>query len=182
VVLAGALLALVTGPVARPFLTSRPGNVKVRAAQYRAALAMAREHPIFGVGLNNHILVQRNYSTWATSVPLDDPVKSSFLHPIHSQHLASLVEVGLVGVALWLGFFLALARRAWRALAVPDPLLASLLGASLVGGAALFTQMLADPIHEAAILGLLWLQGGLVWVVAEAARRRPPALAADVET
>jgi O-antigen ligase len=182
IVLAGVLAGLVAAPVAHRFLAARPGNVKVRTAQYHAALGMARAHPLFGVGFNNHTLVQRDYSTWATSAPLDDPVKSSFLHPIHSQHLANLVEIGFVGVALWLGFFLALARRAWRALDVPDPLLAVTLGASLVGGVALFTQMLADPVHEATILGLLWLQGGLVWVAAEAAHRRPPRLAADVET
>ena len=182
VVFAGVLAGLLAGPLAHHFLTSRQDNLKVRGAQYRAAINMVRAHPLFGVGLNNHTLVQRNYSTWATSVPLDDPEKSSFLHPIHSQHFASLVEVGFVGLGLWLGFFIALGRRAWRALEVPDALLAVTLGASLVGGVALFTQMLADPIHEAAVLGLLWLQGGLVWVAAEAARRRPPALAADAET
>lgn len=180
VVLAGALGGLVAGPVVYRFLTSRPGNVKVRAAQYRAALAMVRDHPLLGVGLNNHILGQRDYSTWATSVPLDDPMKSSFKHPIHSQHLANLVEVGVVGVAAWLGFFFAIGRRAWRALSAPDALLATTAAASLVGGGALFAQMLADPMHEAAILGLLWLQAALVWVVSEAARRRPPALPAEL--
>jgi O-antigen ligase len=180
VVLVGALGGLAAGPVAYRFLTSRPGNVKVREAQYRAAYAMARDHPLLGIGLNNHTLAQRDYSTWATSVPLDDPVKSSFKHPVHSQHLANLVEVGLIGLLLWLCFFAALGRRAWRALRVPDPWLAGVAGASLVGGAALFAQMIADPMHESSVLGLLWLQGALVWVVSEAARRRPPALAADL--
>lgn len=164
----GIIAAVVITPAFIAFLNKRPDNVDVRVAQFRTAAVMLLDNFVLGVGPNNSAATQRLYAKGASSSEaVTDPTKKADIHPIHSQHLANLVELGIVGFAFYMGFFVTVMTYAGRlALSGSGP--PRVIGAAyLLGTIGLFVQFLADPIFEHSVLVLLWFLSGLVVMVRE---------------
>lgn len=70
-----------------------------RLADWRAALAMIRDHPLLGVGKGNYLELARFYNRWTLE------------YPVHNVLLLSWAETGILG----LGAFVALLVGAFRA-------------------------------------------------------------------
>lgn len=92
-----------------------PGN-QDRIAMLEAGVAMVKDHPLFGVGMN---MVPREYLKYRTSDAVDSagatqPETRSHLHNVPMQIAA---ERGLPALAAWLWFVIAAAIGLWRLLA-----------------------------------------------------------------
>jgi O-antigen ligase len=167
-VLATVLASVVIAPIAVSFINKRPDNVRVRMAQFRTTFDMIRDNLIMGVGPNNSASTQRRYKRDGTSgMVVTDATKVSDMHPIHSQHLMNLAETGVVGFALYTGFFVIILRRANQLTHSPVTMTRLAGGGLLLGGIALGVQFLADPIFENSIFVLLWFLCGVVWMLGE---------------
>jgi O-antigen ligase len=70
-----------------------------RFADWRAAFAMIRDHPLLGVGKGNYLELARFYNWWTLE------------YPVHNVFLLSWAETGILG----LGAFVALLAGAFRA-------------------------------------------------------------------
>ena len=172
-VLAATLAGIVIGPVAAAFINKRPDNVRVRLAQFRTTIDMIKDNLIVGVGPNNSASTQRHYKRDGTSgIVVTDATKISDTEPIHSQHLMNLAETGIVGFALYTGFFFIILRRANQLTNSPVMLTRLAGGGLLIGGIALSVQFLADPIFENSIFVLLWFLCGVVWMLGESGEVR----------
>lgn len=72
----------------------------------RAAVAMIRDHPLTGVGLNNFVPNLEKYSVITGA--------SRFLQPVHNVPLLIAAEVGLPALVLLVTGYWLLARALWR--------------------------------------------------------------------
>ncbi len=90
-----------------------PANFAVieRLAHWQAAIGMAQDHPLFGVGLGNYALRYDDYRLINWEAPLGHA---------HNLYLNFLAETGVVGLAAYLVFWIAIFRVTWRTLKHPD--------------------------------------------------------------
>lgn len=121
------VLVLIVGVLAPPEIRERatstfdphfPGN-QDRVAMLKAGVAMVKDHPLFGVGLN---MVPREYLKYRTSDAVDSadavgPETRSHLHNVPMQLAA---ERGLPALAAWLWFVVAAGLGLWRLLKNSD--------------------------------------------------------------
>lgn len=90
-----------------------PWNYAVveRIAHWQAAVSMAQEHPLFGVGLGNYADVYDAYRLINWEEPLGHA---------HNLYLNFLAETGVVGLVAYLGFWLVIFRVTWTARRHPN--------------------------------------------------------------
>ena len=90
-----------------------PANYAVveRLAHWQAAVSMAREQPIFGVGLGNYAAVYDEYRLINWEAPLGHA---------HNLYLNFLAETGALGLSAYLAFWLAIFLVTWRTRRHPD--------------------------------------------------------------
>ena len=138
--LAGMLAAIVVGvallvPVAgtariASLFDLRAGTSLFRVSLWRSALAMIRDHPLTGVGLDNFLYYYPSY------ILAEAAAEPNLSHP-HNIVLDFWTRLGVGGLAALAWFLVAYFRKGWRALrALPDgDARALLLGfmASVVG-------------------------------------------------
>ena len=86
-----------------------PGTISARGFIYRVGLNIFLEHPIIGVGLENF---RRHYLVYQFEVPDMDKLVT-YLRSPHSVYLAFLVDLGIIGLSI----FLALIYYIYRTLA-----------------------------------------------------------------
>ncbi|MFM1847451.1 MAG: hypothetical protein RL417_925 [Pseudomonadota bacterium] len=70
-----------------------------------AGVRMAKSHPVFGVGMENYPRMYERYT------PAFDEWGE---RTAHSSWVLALAETGIPGLCLFMGFFIAIVRRAWR--------------------------------------------------------------------
>jgi O-antigen ligase len=165
--LVGTVLMLTITVAASPILysywTARRENVTIRLAQYERAFRMIAANPIMGVGLNNSPGLQREYSrAERSSVPLGDPTGFAYTNPIHEYYITLAAETGIVGLLLYMAFFVGIVRRAMRATRSGDPEVATFSAMCVVALAGLATTVSVDPLFEDALLTPVWLYAGLI--------------------
>jgi O-antigen ligase len=83
-------------------------TARERWAMWDSALAMARDHPLLGVGPGG---VKREYPQYAAP-----EFRAKRRGHVHNTPLQILVERGILGLAAWTSVFLAFFRRAVRVL------------------------------------------------------------------
>lgn len=90
-----------------------PTNFAVieRLAHWQAAIGMAQDHPLFGVGLGNYAIRYADYHLINWEAPLGHA---------HNLYLNFLAETGVVGLAAYLAFWISIFRVTWRTLQHPD--------------------------------------------------------------
>lgn len=91
-----------------------PGN-QDRVAMLKAGVAMVKDHPLFGVGMN---MVPREYLKYRTPDAVDsaDAVKPETRSHLHNVPVQIAAERGLLALAAWLWFVMAAGAGLWRLL------------------------------------------------------------------
>lgn len=169
VLAAVALAAAAAGPAA---LREVSEGLASRTGKYEAALAMAAEEPLLGVGLG--AFEDRWFAVRSPQVAAADGLRRSVDSP-HAVPLAMLAEGGLALLGAWLavlGVVAAAARRGWRRLRGDDRvLLAALIGAEVAYLAQSVVSIDVAPllVVHATLAGTLWgWAGGWGWRPARA--------------
>ena len=148
-------------------LTVRQDSVTVRMQQYKATTDMIFDNPIFGVGLNNGTGLKERYAN--VTFDEQDPDTQFYLEPTHNLYLSLASEIGLIGSMLYFGFFAHVLARTWRVSNSMDPELRFFANALLLAFAGLFVNSLYDPMHEDAVMRMLWLYAGLAFALSRMA-------------
>jgi O-antigen ligase len=163
-------------PLITMLLTRRPENVTIRLEQYQTALAMFRDHPLLGVGLNNSTGEAQRYGRYSYS--LIDVTNRTTETPIHSFPVTLLAEAGVVGFLLYTGFFTSVAVAAWRLARPPaDPDDACSVLAFLLGMVGLAMGVMANPLFDDGVQTFLWLYAGAIIAIGHRVTAPAPVLA-----
>ncbi len=128
-----------------------PTNYAVveRVAHWQAALNMAQSKPILGVGLGNYEVVYDKYRLINWQAPLGHA---------HNFYLNTLAETGIVGLAAYLCFWLAVFLVTWRARAHPD----SFARATAIGLLGSWTYLAVHSIFDNLFVNNLFLHIGVL--------------------
>jgi O-antigen ligase len=131
------------------------GSAVSRITLAQTALAMINDHPWFGVGLGNYIVVLPQYSP---------PIFGYALSTVHNAYLLILAETGVIGLIGFLVLLAGLMFQNWQITnQAPDDL-------SWVAGVGVFCAFVAMALHsltDYALLGNIlltaqfWLLAGL---------------------
>lgn len=153
------------------FAASRTDAIQVRFRQYEMALGLISENLLFGVGLNNSPGAQREYAKYLSVGA--NPIERAAVEPIHSAYIALVVEIGIVGVLLYLAFFATILKRCGRmARSDPDPAARFTCNIILIAFIGIATGVLTDPLFEDSVHSILWIYCGVV-VVFDRLQGRP---------
>lgn len=120
-----------------------------RVAHWQAALNMAQSKPILGVGLGNYEIVYDEYRLINWQEPLGHA---------HNFYLNTLAETGIVGLAAYLSFWLAVFLVTWRARAHPD----SFVRATAIGLLGSWTYLAVHSIFDNLFVNNLFLHIGVL--------------------
>lgn len=69
------------------------GSSFTRIKMYKNALEIIKQHPIFGIGLNQYTIVMHNYDNWG--------YLKNIYYPVHNAYLFLAAEIGLPGLLLF---------------------------------------------------------------------------------
>jgi O-antigen ligase len=155
-------LSLLSIPLVYSYMHTRPEAVSARWAQYDVAINMIVSNPILGVGLNNSTGVQKSYSNFSSSTLSRDPTKFYYKEPINAHYLALASEVGIVGLVLYMGFFILVCREALSLSRSSDCDMALFFSFLLISMIGLFIHLTVDPLNEDPICTLLWIYAGVI--------------------
>jgi hypothetical protein len=149
------------------YTTEHSATLRIRFIYWETAVNIFADHWLLGCGIGNQNELPQRLSNMAM------PANSS----VHNEYLESLIETGIVGYPLIVGFLVLLYRRckgAERAFAARgDTSSALFLTAARVGFyAVLFYALQCDVLHFT--LKGWWLSMGLCVALAEIARMQPP--------
>jgi putative inorganic carbon (hco3(-)) transporter len=125
-----------------------------RVAIWRTTPRIIADHFVLGVGEDNFPVISPRYGLYAADLaPIDHA---------HDIFLTVAAELGLIGLAIFLGFLFALVRAAWRALTRTGSSRALILGvvASLTGS--VFPSIGDYPLRTPEVLAALLIMVGLV--------------------
>ncbi len=128
-----------------------PANYAVieRLAHWQAAIAMARDHPFFGVGLGGYALAYDAYRLINWEEPLGHA---------HNHYLNFLAEAGILGLAAYLAFWVVIFRLTWRTLRHPD----ALARAAAIGLLGSWTYIAAHSVFDNLFVNNLFLHIGVL--------------------
>ena len=134
----------------------------MRAAFAYVSVMMIKERPLLGYGFNQFQVYNRPFlADRSTNIRLESI--RGYVH--HNSFLSLLVDLGLIGFALYMAFLASLARRAWalwRATAAPQWARGMGLVCMAVGG----THLIQMAFHEVSFStienGWLYVTFGLV--------------------
>jgi len=136
------------------------GTVGLRTIFWKNSLAMARDHPVTGVGLGNFKLV---YPRYHRAAQIDWTFGEEHqLRRVHNDHLQILAELGLVGLVAWIAIFACAFLLAWRCLRratgwIPLQMFFVSLGISAFLTVACFSfpmERAMPPVYVFALLGM----------------------------
>jgi phosphate/sulfate permease len=158
-----------------PTLTqvTRGPEIRNRLHTLRAAAAMARDHPLFGVGLENYHLLYPRYRPVDAERLTPDSVPTM----VHDVYLQAAVTTGVVGLALYLIFLGAVMAALVRAYRRQSERPARLLIAACIASACgfLVADLTGWPEVSTAAIFFFVLGLGLSAAPANGAQRPPSA-------
>jgi O-antigen ligase len=128
-----------------------PWNYAVveRIAHWQAAVNMAQDHPLFGIGLGSYAEVYDDYRL----VNWENPLGHA-----HNQYLNFLAEAGVVGLAAYLGFWIVIFRATWTLRRHPDQN-ARAVGLGLLGS---WTYIAVHSVFDNLYVNNLFLHVGVL--------------------
>jgi O-antigen ligase len=94
----------VTPPVLVETISSSE-NVGARESVWTAAVAMAKDHPIVGVGAGNYVTLSPSYTLDDLNLPRADMILKGEI--VHNTYLEVLTEFGPIGLFMLLGLIVA---------------------------------------------------------------------------
>ena len=161
------LLAVFSGPVFTKLLHSNPLNIKSRQDLNHLALYMVDQHPVLGVGiLNSNVASRGTY--------LDRRYRQAVGLPpvIHNIYLLICAEIGIPGLAFFLGVVGLVLAAGWRSsIRIRDPIHAQIiigLTAGLCGF--LVSEFFGPGLRKMDIANLFWCQMGLLMALSRLSR------------
>ncbi len=128
-----------------------------------AALNIAWDHPLLGTGLGQFPFYMEHYlPAWSMVSPeIRAYLRGEGLPRVHGLYARLLSEVGMVGLALWLGFLAALMRQTWRTFKASFPGTVDWLGLSIVIN---LVAMAAFGLSTGSFRSPgMWITIGLAW-------------------
>ncbi len=138
-----AVFSIGSNTVISRFTSSDHGSAYSRITMAKGALAMLRDYPFTGVGLNNYTLFMPGYD-WATVIANGGPMV------VHNIFLLIAAETGLIGLIAFMMFLVALMRRAWQ-----------ITGRALdetqwIAGVGILSAFISLTLHGMVDFALLW--------------------------
>jgi O-antigen ligase len=118
------------------------------------AFRMIEDHPWFGVGANNFVLLIQQYVT--------PDIGNAWLYTVHSMYLLVWAETGIVGLFTFVFFLAITIQRGWQCWKLQHRFLSPLaLGftAAIIGH---MSHMFFDFFNDRPNIQLLWLIAGLI--------------------
>ncbi len=140
------------------------GTADLRLIFWKNSLAMARDHPVFGVGLGNFELL---YPRYHRAVEVDWTFDEEHqLERVHNDHLQMLAELGLIGLVVWIAIYVVAFRLVWSGLRssmgwVPPQMLFVGLGVLAFLIVACFSFPMERAVPPAYVFALLGMIGFL---------------------
>jgi len=155
---------LMTGPnmVTKRLTTSDQGSAQSRIPMAEGALAIMRDYPILGAGINNYTLYMQTYDP-------DTYYENRGLYVVHNVFLLIGAETGFFGLAAFTWFLLSVLAQAWAmAKGTPNDLVWIVGVGIFCGYAALGTQSMVDfaLIGCPRVFVQFWFLAGIVVAVA----------------
>lgn len=162
----GLLAVVALSPGIYFYMTTRPQMFDDRFWLLKVAWAMASDHPMLGVGLNQSMAVFNDYDYKMTGTP----------ERIHLYYFALMAERGFPGFLLFITFYLMAWATAWRNTRSRDPL-AGLASAACFGAlSAALVHMSFDLFFGMPTQWSIYLNAG----IAIACGRMAPSPRADL--
>jgi hypothetical protein len=164
-----AILSLLATPlipqVRRRIVEAPPELVSARVETVQMGLSMWKANPWTGLGANNYMrALEVNFSIFE-----GDP----YFIPAHNMPTMILIELGVLGLIVFVGMCISFWRSGWRASKTSARLEQSLAGAFLGGLVAWQIEGIFDPIYITNVTYfLLWFQLGMIAALARLARAR----------
>ncbi|MFL5735300.1 MAG: O-antigen ligase family protein [Chloroflexia bacterium] len=132
-------------------------SAESRVPLIELAFRIIRDHPLFGIGVNNFMAILKQYVT-----PEFD---FAWLAPVHNKYLLVWAETGIGGLVAFVLFLLVTLRRGWQSWGGKNRLLC-LLGLGLTAGiAGQMAHMLVDIFQSRPQVELLWIVAALVTAI-----------------
>jgi O-antigen ligase len=168
-------LAAVTLLVALPFaptiamrlLGNDRGAGAARLPLDVIAWRMILDHPLLGVGINNYVLVMRNYVT--------PDLGQVWLYIAHNRYLLLWAELGVGGFLAFVLFLLNTLRRGWAAWQFRDRLLSTMALALTAGLLGHMAHMLVEIFNGEQQQALLFVVAGLIVAISRLQPESRPA-------
>lgn len=133
------------------------GSAASRLPLIDLAFRIIRDHPFLGIGTNNFAALIRSYDT--------PDFGNAWLYVVHNKYLLIWAEMGLLGLAAFLGFLMLMIYRGWRAAVTNDHFLAPLAIAFSTAIAGHMFHMLFDVFNGRTQIQLLWLCAAIITVI-----------------
>ncbi len=153
------LTILVSLPVAIPkftkYLTTRVEFFEERISHWQVGAAMIQINPFMGTGLNTSTAMRRVFDYDR------DEITDDFL-PIHNHYLIGIIETGIIGAFLYMGFF---AKIWWEAfkLSRSEHFAVRVLSVTIMSAyAGLSLHLVVDFVTADALHSYLWIYAGII--------------------
>jgi O-antigen ligase len=130
------------------------GSALSRIPLMQLAWSIIKDHPVFGVGANNFVLLIPQYATPAFA--------NAWLYTVHNNYLLVWAETGAVGFIAYTAFLLVTVGRGWRVWRARDPFLSPLALGLAVAVIGHMVHMFVDLFNMRPETQLLWLIAGLI--------------------
>jgi len=151
----GLLVFLFHEPILHRLLVDDYGSALSRIPLSIIALNMIKAHPWIGVGINNFMVVVKQYLTPGTY--------GAWLAPVHNKYLLVWSETGTIGILSFILFYLAIGKEAWQCYKSDHPVFSPLGAALLAGLCGYATHMMLDRFGSRSALQLLWLIAAIAY-------------------
>jgi hypothetical protein len=138
-------------PIFYQYMMTRPEAAFARFHLMKVALSMIQEHPVMGVGLNNHLIV----------APEFDPDTYLLAMPTHNHYLIVASEIGIPGLVFFLGFISITCMTILKSTRSNDLYIAALAVGILGAYAAISVHILVDWLASNTNQTFFWLYGGM---------------------
>ncbi len=156
-IFSASLLAVLIIPKCYAFFMTRHEATLARFHLYKVGIDMIRANPIFGVGLNNHLVVS----------PQFDPDNYLMPTPTHNHYLILASEIGIPGLIFYIGFLVITCMMLLKMSRSESQYVASVSLGMFGALIAISVHILVDHLNYHTILTLIWLYGGLASVLTE---------------
>jgi hypothetical protein len=161
----GTLAVIASVPLLFAVVGLRGEFLEIHLDHLRQGVHVALSHPVFGVGLNNSSFVRPLVLPEGLAV-------SENLVPMHSSYLIGLAETGVFGFAMYVGFFVLAALRAFRLSGARNPMARVFALAILGAFTAVSLHNVTDVAGPQPLQASWWLYAGIIVAVGRPGDRK----------
>jgi len=134
------------------------GAARARIPMIKVASNIIKQHPIFGIGINNYSEVIIHYDNTPEQISIYDP------HAVHNLYMFIAAETGILSLLLFLLILYEVLRCCWKNIYSQDKYLSSVGIAFFCGFIALIINYTVDWIQIAEYTQL-WFSIGIIMAI-----------------